>query len=129
MQLIKLCYGVCHPWPCTCGSREDQLEKSGAGRSWSNPCISPGLMHGSPFVEGLVLSPDPLHLPEDFWGKSHLQTHGWAVGNARDQSSLGGMERDPGSVRPLLFLVPSIHSFLPGERSFQLGSFWGLKTR
>lgn len=84
MQLIKLCYGVCHPGLCTCGSREDQLEKSGAGSSWSIPCISPVLMRGPPFLEGLVLSPDPLNYPEVFRGKCHLQTHMWAVSSTHE---------------------------------------------
>lgn len=106
MQLIKLCYGVCHRGPCTCGSREGQLEKSGAGSSWSIPCISPGLMHGPPFVEGLVLSPDPLHYPEIFQGNSQLQSHGWAVDSAHDQSSRGGMERDPGLSEAIALACP-----------------------
>lgn len=72
------------------------------------------------------MSPDPLHYPEVFQGKSPLQARGWAVGSAHDQSSMGGMERDPGLgetialARPLQLLgqpVP-IQSFAQ-EKSFQ----------
>lgn len=63
-------------------------------------------MHGPPFVEGLVLSSDPLHYPEIFQGNSQLQTHGWAVGNAHDLSSMGGMETDPGLGEAIALAFP-----------------------
>lgn len=74
-------------------------------------------------MEGLVLSPDPLHYPEVFQEKSQLQTQGcgqcpWAE-HGRDGDTGLGEAIALASPSWLLGQPVPIHSFLPGERNSQ----------